>query len=137
MAQTALRISHADVREQATSGSAKPRRKACSAGRAAASPGLGEPQQASGNIQKDVAAHCLHRLSEIYFYQKQSWKALKTQEKMQSNLRQKVDLGKPLPKSTHFIGLKISDNNIPRFKPVNFFSVSASVTVYRAELNLE
>ena len=57
--------SRADVREQATSGSAKPRRRRVRLDAGAASQGLGvEPQQASGDIQKDIATHCLPQLNE-------------------------------------------------------------------------
>ena len=34
-------------------------------------------------------------------------------------------------------GQKISDKNPPYLSPVNFFSISSSVTVYLAEFNLE
>jgi len=45
-----------------------PRRRRVRLDAEAASPGLGEPKQASGNIQKDIAAHCLRDLSECSDY---------------------------------------------------------------------
>ena len=59
-------LSCADVQEQATAGSAKPRRKACSTGRASGRSGAwGNPNKRAGISQKDIPAHCLPTLSEI------------------------------------------------------------------------
>ena len=49
----------------------------------------------------------------------------------------KVDMGRGSPMSTQTVGEKISDKNILYFSPVNFFNVSSSVTVYRAEFSFE
>ena len=65
-AQNAPPLSCADVQEEATAGSAKPRRKACSVGRAGGRPGAwGNPNKRAGISQKDIPAHCLPTLSEI------------------------------------------------------------------------
>ena len=59
-------LSCADVQEQATAGSAKPRRKACSTGRASGRSGAwGNPNKRAGISEKDILAHCLPTLSEI------------------------------------------------------------------------
>ena len=67
-AQNAPPLSCADVQEEATAGSAKPRRKACSTGRASGRSGAwGNPNKRAGISQKDIPAHCLPTLSEISY----------------------------------------------------------------------
>ncbi len=65
-AKIAPPLSCADVQEEATAGSEKPRRKACSTGRASGRSGAwGNPNKRAGISQKDIPAHCLPTLSEI------------------------------------------------------------------------
>ena len=62
---------------------------------------------------------------------------MKPQRKMEKVSDKKAEDGhvRSIPQSV--TGQKISDKNPPYLSPVNFFSISSSVTVYLAEFNLE
>ena len=73
-AQNAPPLSCADVQEEATAGSAKPRRKACSTGRASGRSGAwGNPNKRAGISEKDILAHCLPTLLFSSYHTSDSW----------------------------------------------------------------